>query len=186
MWEFISIFLFILNVFLMILFFVRIKKRFSHDKIESLMRDRMTSILRDFNFQTSQAVTILEEKIEEMRDLISDADKRFVALSSKMEMTEREMEYIKKIDASTSIPTANLNASHSFVVTKDSSYNTLDVSSQNANYHVFREPAQNDKIVKMKVVEMYKNGWSIDFIADKLSIPQEEVRLITFMASRDE
>ena len=169
----------------MIFFFIKIKRRFSNDKIEALMRDRMASILRDFNFQTSQAITILEEKIEEMRDLVSDADKRFVALSKKIDMTEREMVRIKEVDSSTLTPTSNLNISDSYSVTKDTPYNTLDVSNQKANYQTLRESTQNDKIVKMKVVEMYKNGWSIDFIANKLSIPQEEVRLITFMASRE-
>jgi len=180
MWELISILLFILNISLMFFFFIKMKRRFSHDKIELLMKDSMASILRDFNFQTSQAITILEEKIEEMRELVSDADKRFLALSKKIEMTEREMVHIKEVDSSTSSL-----ASNSFLASKNTSYNNLDVSNQKVNYQTLREPAQNDKILKMKVVEMYKNGWSIDFIANKLSIPQEEVRLITFMASRE-
>lgn len=166
--------LLIINILLMLFFYFKIKKNFSAEKYEVSVKDRMGVILRSFNFQTNQAITILEERIEEMKHLLQDADKRFVALSNKIQFSSVQYAHCKDED----------------IVEDTSMLNNLNQYAESKNriitYQNLQEPLQNDAILKMKVVEMYKNGWSIDFIADKLDMPQEEVRIITFMAKTQE
>ena len=63
------------------------------------MQERMHSILLDFNLQTDQAITILEEKMQELKNLISDADGRFNALSHKIEAVNKVSSIEKNIES---------------------------------------------------------------------------------------
>ena len=168
----IAIALLILNIVSMFFFFFKIRARFSFDNYESLLRERMSSILRDFNFHTDQAVTILEDRIGEMKKLMADADKRFIALSKKME--------------SASIQTEKMNEVMVNKVVDENKDSTDTDPIKTAEVYSFKGNKQDTKFLKMKIIEMYKNGWSIDFIADKLSMPIEEVRLIAFMSNTHE
>ena len=60
------------------------------------MQKRMNSILMDFNLQTDQAITILEDKMNELKNLILDADGRFNALSRKLQVID-EMKNIDRV-----------------------------------------------------------------------------------------
>ena len=152
----------------MFLFFSKIKKRFSVESYENLLNERMSAILRDFNFHTDQAVTILEDRINEMKKLMADADKRFIALSKKLE--------------SASAQTAKMNEDIVDEVEKlEQNFSSRNIAK--AEVYSFNEKGQTDKFIKNKIIEMHKNGWSIEFIADKLSLPIEEVRLIAFMSN---
>ena len=131
----------------------------------------MTSISRDFNFQTDQAVTILEDKIEEMKKIISDADKRFLALSKQINTNAIQTEKLNKSDVN----------QNNFTPIDSNEPKTTQINNS-LSYASYKEMPNNDKITKMKIVEMYKSGWSLDFIADKLSMSIEEVRLIVFMS----
>lgn len=194
-----AIVLLIVNFLLMLIFYFKIKRNFSLERYEQLMQDRMNSILRDFNFQTNQAITILEERIDEMKGLIADADKRFLALSKKMNASSHQEEMLKRgaIVAQERNEKPNTFLSETDNIgdnltqpAKVAMQPSLQLSPQEASYqdlqHLQQDASQNDAILKMKVVEMYKNGWSIDFIADKLGMPREEVRIITFMAKTQE
>ena len=194
-----AIVLLIVNFLLMLIFYFKIKRNFSLERYEQLMQDRMNSILRDFNFQTNQAITILEERIDEMKGLIADADKRFLALSKKMNASSHQEEMLKR---EAIVPQERNENPSTFLSETDNIGDNLtqpakvamqpssQLSPQEASYqdlqHLQQDASQNDAILKMKVVEMYKNGWSIDFIADKLEMPREEVRIITFMAKTQE
>ena len=183
----VAIILLVINVLLMLFFFLKIRARFSYEKQQAMMRDMMNSILKEFNLQTDQAVTILEEKIQEMKKLILDSDKRFIALSRKLEASHVQDERIKQYESGRLIEKKEVDTieGKSEVDLNKDELKTK-VAQESVNAFVYKgsvDMAQNDKILKAKVVEMYKNGWSIDFIADKLSIPREEVRLMAFMAN---
>lgn len=176
----IAIILLVINIFLILFFFLKIKRQFSPEKQQTIMKEMMNSILKEFNFQTDQAVTILEEKIKETKKLIVDADKRFLALSRQLEASHLQDKRIQQYENLK--PIARMEVKSEVDVNQDS----LKEENSKENTFVYKgslEKFQNDKILKVKVIEMYKNGWSIDFIADKLSLPREEVRLIAFMAN---
>ena len=201
-----AIVLFVIIFFLMLLFYLKIRRNFSADRYEAVMQDRMNTILREFNFQTNQAITVLEARIEEMKELIADADKRFMALSKKMSASSRQDKMLKRgaknveeigeendnfLNAvKENIRDADLQASlePSSQTTSQQVAGQMDsqVEAYQEMQYVQHDTSQNDAILKMRVVEMYKNGWSIDFIADKLEMPREEVRIITFMARTQE
>lgn len=201
-----AIVLLVINFFLMLLFYLKIRRNFSADRYEAVMQDRMNTILREFNFQTNQAITVLEARIEEMKELIADADKRFMALSKKMSASSRQDKMLnrgaKNVEeigeendkflnaVKENIRDADLQASLEPSSQTTSQQVAGQVDSQVEAYqevqYMQHDTSQNDAILKMRVVEMYKNGWSIDFIADKLEMPREEVRIITFMAKTQE
>ena len=201
-----AIVLLVINFFLMLLFYLKIRRNFSADRYEAVMQDRMNTILREFNFQTNQAITVLEARIEEMKELIADADKRFMALSKKMSASSRQdkmlnrgaknveeigeendnflnavKENIRDADLQASLEPSSQTTSQQVAGQVDS-----QVDAYQEMQYMQHDTSQNDAILKMRVVEMYKNGWSIDFIADKLEMPREEVRIITFMAKTQE
>lgn len=169
----ISSILLIINVLLMFFFFFKIKKQFSVKAYETLMRERMNSITVDFNLQIDQAITILESKIDELRNLISDADRRFNALSRKIEaannikVIEKEMSIASDKEEVQTI-TKNVVGKDSIVV-----------------YSGREDLAKKDEFTRKKIVEMSKSGWANDYIAQKLSIPLAEVELILFMENRE-
>ena len=214
----VAIILLAINFLFMLLFYVKIRRNFSRDKYEALMKERMNAILRDFNFQTNQAVTVLEERIDEMKELIADADRRFVALSKKMNASSKQNEMLKnemhrseifqnevmELEEKTCGTDALLNERKSDVIKVGLKHIEAEKTSQQVvqsttlqdalpkipSYEDLRplqqDASQNDAIIKMKVVEMSKNGWSVEFIANKLKLPLEEVKIITFMAKTQE
>ena len=169
--------LLIINIFLFCFFFLRMKKQFSTEKYERLMQERMHSILLDFNLQTDQAITILEEKMQELKNLISDADGRFNALSHKIEVVnkvssiEKNMESVKNSEKPLQV--------HEMVRNADVEESKITV------YSGREEIAKKDEFTRMKIFEMSKSGWANDYIAQKLSIPLAEVELILFMGNRE-
>jgi len=197
----VAIALLTLNLFLMLFFYFRIKCNFSATRYEELLQESMSNILRDFHFQTNQAITVLEERIEEMKSLICDADKRFIALSKKMSASNKQQKMLSKqiftenmredeTLESVDLPQEELPSSDSPVASCDAlpQQPSSQMNKQNPpSYEDLRvlspDVAQHDAILKMKIVEMFRNGWSVDFIADKLKISREEVKIITFMAS---
>lgn len=194
----VAIVLLVVNLLFMLFFYLKIRRNFSTERYEILMRDRMNIILTNFNFQTNQAITILEERIDEMKELLVDADKRFVALSSKMSASARQSEMLKNevlpnekmnekrdgigglvLESQDNIEIPSLQTTTSPPVSPEIPQTTLYEDLRTLQ----QDPAQNDAILRMKVVEMCKSGWSIEFIADKLKRPVEEVRIIAFMAN---
>ncbi len=194
----VAIVLLVVNLLFMLFFYLKIRRNFSTERYEILMRDRMNIILTNFNFQTNQAITILEERIDEMKELLVDADKRFVALSSKMSASARQSEMLKNevlpnekmnekrdgigglvLESQDNIEIPSLQTTTSPPVSPEIPQTTLYEDLRTLQ----QDPAQNDAILRMQVVEMCKSGWSIEFIADKLKRPVEEVRIIAFMAN---
>lgn len=163
-----------INIILMCFLYFRIKKQFSPEAYKDLMQKRMNSILMDFNLQTDQAITILEDKMNELKNLILDADGRFNALSRKLQVID-EMKNIDRV-----------------VVNKESSEKTVKEFAQPVSKEIVEENkvviyqghedlAKKDEFTRRRIVEMSKSGWANDYIAQKLSIPLAEVELILFM-----
>lgn len=169
----ISSVLLVINIFMLFFFFFKMKKQFSTETYKTLMQQRMQSILMDFNLQTDQAVTILEDKMGELKNLISDADGRFNALS-------------RKLEAISTLENIERNA---VVEKKDEKLflpNSKDVVEENkvVIYSGREDFEKKDEFTRRRIVEMSKSGWANDYIAHKLSIPLAEVELILFMKNR--
>ena len=165
--------LLIINIILMFFFFFEIRKKFSVEAYEKLMQQRMQSILMDFNLQIDQAITILENRMQELRNLISDADGRFNALSHKLEAVDNLQSIMN--DA----VIARNNEKYAQQVTKD-----LTSESKVVVYSGNKDFAKKDEFTRKKIVEMAKSGWANDYIAQKVSMPLAEVELILFMENR--
>ncbi|MGP1440350.1 MAG: DUF6115 domain-containing protein [Treponema sp.] len=148
------------------------KKQFSVEVYEALMRERVRPILMDFNLQIDQAITILEDKMNELKGLISDADGRFNALSRKIEAMDK-VQILEKNTFSTKtneqiIPPIVNNVVKEEVVI----------------YSGREDFAKKDELNRRRIVEMSKSGWSNEYIAQELSLPLAEVELILFMENR--
>lgn len=158
----------------MFFFFFRMRKQFSVEKYEDLMQKRMHSILMDFNLQTDQAITILEDKMSELKGIISDADGRFNVLSRKLEAINN----IQNIERDIVIENDNMKVG--LPIAKDiSEENKVVVYSGREDF------VKKDEFTRRRIVEMSKSGWANDYIAQKLSLPLAEVELILFMENRE-
>lgn len=170
----ISSVLLVINIFLLFFFFFKMKRQFSTETYKTLMQQRMQSILMDFNLQTDQAITILEDKMSELKNLISDADGRFNALSRKLEAIDslqvvEKNTVVEKNDEKLLLP-----------ITKDIvEENNVVIYSGHEDFE------KKDEFTRRRIVEMSKSGWANDYIAHKLSIPLAEVELILFMKNRE-
>ena len=170
--------LLIINVLLMFFFFFKIKKQFSAKSYERLIQERMRSILLDFNLQTDQAITILEEKMQELKNLVSDADGRFNALSHKLEAINKNTSIEKSVNT--------VRSNEKIIGPQQIVRNNSNMEENRIEvYSGYEQVAKKDEFTRRKIVEMSKSGWANDYIAQKLSIPLAEVELILFMESRE-
>jgi len=174
----ISSVLLIINIILMCFLYFRIKKQFSPEAYKDLMQKRMNSILMDFNLQTDQAITILEDKMSDLKKLILDADGRFNALSRKLEAINELRNFDSDI-VNKNIELKKTNEEFVQPVSKE-----VVEENKVVIYSGHEEFAKKDEFTRKRIVEMSKSGWANDFIAQKLSIPLAEVELILFMENR--
>ncbi|MGP1521240.1 MAG: DUF6115 domain-containing protein [Treponema sp.] len=168
-----SIVLLIINILLMFFFFFKMKKQFSVEAYEALMRERVRPILMDFNLQIDQAITILEDKMNELKGLISDADGRFNALSRKIEA----MDKVQILEKNAFPAKTNEQIVQPIV-------NNVVKEDEVVIYSGREDFAKKDELNRRRIVEMSKSGWSNEYIAQELSIPLAEVELILFMENR--
>ena len=170
----ISSVLLVVNIFLMFFFFFKIKRQFSPEVYRDLMQQRMRSILMDFNLQTDQAITILEDRMNELKNLISDADRCFKALSNKLDVIGK----FQNIDRDVVVEKNNEK------LIPETSKNVV-AENKGMVYSGYEGIAKKDEFTRRRIIDMSKSGWANDYISQKLSIPLAEVELILFMEGRE-
>ncbi|MBR7064058.1 MAG: hypothetical protein IKI31_02765, partial [Treponema sp.] len=88
-------FMCILNIFLWIFFFVRIRKIFSPTGEIQKIRDEMNKMVRDIDATTQRDADIIDDKILKLRKLIAEADKR-ISLAQEEEVKNVSLKNMKQ------------------------------------------------------------------------------------------
>jgi DNA-binding NarL/FixJ family response regulator len=152
-----SLLVFIANVLLWIVLFMRLKKQFSPDTVLRDIRAEFDALLRDIQGEVTKDITIAADRIQDLRTIINEADRHILLSDAELKKREREkmvVETMQKIPA----PVETVPVEIPVIV---------------KNY----EPAVPKKSIREQVLELAASGLTSEFIAQKLSISITEVQL---------
>lgn len=77
-WFYFALFLLLANLTVMFVFYVRMKNRFSEKRILSDIRNEVEQLVTELGRETDRDVDILENRIQSLRDLMDEADRRIL------------------------------------------------------------------------------------------------------------
>lgn len=99
----------ILNILLWIVFLVRFKRLFSTDDIISSAREEMNKMIADINRNTERDITLINDRIKELKAVIADADRHIAVAKSEKEKQEQTAAYSQKINEITRSASAQIS-----------------------------------------------------------------------------
>jgi hypothetical protein len=88
----------VLNIILWIVFFHRFSKIFSTDDIIENTRTELNRMIGDVNRNTERNITLIEDRIKELKKIIAEADKRMALYASEQKKHTLGTEYRTTID----------------------------------------------------------------------------------------
>ncbi|MGF7107992.1 hypothetical protein [Treponema pedis] len=193
----IAISLFIFNIFFLIIFYLKLQKRFSGKTEIENAEKQVYKLISDITFHTEQSITILEDKLNETNSIIAELNKRILLAKNEEEKRKQAEEILKNI-----ISPQNSNSSSKTKAKKQSTsaspkrkkteekkeiknlemfpsepikiYTKQILSSPNRN--VLQESSFREQII-----EMARKGLSVELIAEKVPLPIGEIELIVSM-----
>ena len=151
-----SLILLCANIILMIIFYRKTSHNFSQNAYRDRLREEVNRLIIDIEHESDHAVTILENKISQIEKLLSDTDKHIALVEQEHEKWRNQKEFLE-------------------------AYNTPNT------VMIYKKPIGiPDTAVKAplplnpreQVVELARQGFSIDFIAEKVDLPLGEIALI--------
>lgn len=182
------------NIVLMLYFYLKIRKNFSQNSYTESIRNKMQDIMRDFNFQTDQAITILEDKISQLQETVIHADKRLSALSSQKEKLQNEEAVIKTLSGQDRTKPGGEKNPAQKKIAHDKKTAISDKSEvlNNVPIDIYTKkiggensaiitPAASSAVTKNRIIDMAKKGASAEYIAERVDRPLGEVELIISM-----
>lgn len=198
----IAIILLILNIILMAAFYFKLKGRFS-DKTEIReIRQEAGKLMGDIAFQTEQAVTILEDKLNEINAAITELDKHILIAKKETEIRQRSEQTLQNITYNN----ADNNMAEKNISTSERSFAKHAVKKTAAEKPPLTEmlPFETSEPIKIytkqmlsspsggnlqnkadfyseQIIEMARKGISSDLISEKVPIPIGEIELIISM-----
>lgn len=200
-----------LNILFLLFFYLKLKSKFSDKTSISKIRTEASRLLADIAFQTDRAVTIMEDKLNEMNKLLSEIDNRILIASQEEQKRLAELEIMQKLKQQTVKSKPKTNSKKETVnsekVLKSEQENHA-VENQNINRSIqkefdnFKPENENEPIniytkqillnkasnnlqkensMQEQIIEMARNGFSIELIAEKVPLPIGEIELIISM-----
>lgn len=181
----------IINLILWLSFYIKFKKTFSPKKILENIASEVDKLLIEIDKTTDRDLSLLESKIQTLREVISYADKRILMAEKEESKRKMEQDVISKIDEiKQNIPQDN--SSMKTYVKK--AYKISDKQKHSAEISLFPadtfgidinqmnkkevEPDNDIRSLKEKVLELFHQGLDIYYIAEKLDSSVAEVQTI--------
>ena len=164
-----SLILLCLNIILMIIFYRKTSHNFSQNAYRDRIRDEVNRLIIDIEHESDHAVTVLEDKIRQIEKLISDMDKHIALVEQEHEKWNTQKEFLERYQAPKQKEAEPaLDAKKNSVMIYKKPLGTPEVAIKNA-------PLLNPR---EQVIELARQGFSIDFIAEKVDLPLGEIALI--------
>ncbi len=207
----VALILMALNILFLLFFYLKLKSKFSDKTSISKIRTEASRLLADIAFQTDRAVTIMEDKLNEMNKFLSEIDNRILIASQEEQKRLAELEIMQKLEQQTVKSKPKTNSKKETVnsekVLKSEQENHA-VENQNINRSIqkefdnFKPENENEPIniytkqillnkasnnlqkensMQEQIIEMARNGFSIELIAEKVPLPIGEIELIISM-----
>lgn len=87
----------LVNIILWIVLALRFKKIFSTDEIIEKTRDQLNKMLGDVNRNAERNITLIDEKIKQLKAVSAEADRRLSVVKTELEKNSRNLEMQNKI-----------------------------------------------------------------------------------------
>lgn len=198
----IAIILLILNIILMPVFYFKMKTRFSGKTEIREIKQEAGKLMGDIAFQTEQAVTILEDKLNEIHAAITELDKHILIAKKETETHQKSEQILQNITYNN----ADTHAANKNTTTPERS--SVKYTGKNATVEkpprTEIQPFETSEPIKIytkqmlsspgkgnlqnkadsyseQIIEMARKGFSADLISEKVPIPIGEIELIISM-----
>ena len=164
-----SLILLCANIILMIIFYRKTSHNFSQNAYRDRIREEVNRLIIDIEHESDHAVTVLEDKIRQIEKLISDTDKHIALVEQEYEKWRTQKEFLEAY---------NTPKQEGITPVTETKKNTV---------MIYKRPIGiPDTAVKVplplnpreQVIELARQGFSIDFIAEKVDLPLGEIALI--------
>ena len=164
-----SLILLCANIILMIIFYRKTSHNFSQNAYRDRIREEVNRLIIDIEHESDHAVTVLEDKIRQIEKLISDTDKHIALVEQEHEKWRTQKEFLEAY---------NTPKQEGITPVTETKKNTV---------MIYKRPIGiPDTAVKVplplnpreQVIELARQGFSIDCIAEKVDLPLGEIALI--------
>ena len=194
---FLSILILIINICLWLFFFIKFKREFSSEKVLENIRIEVDKLLKEIQRETENTTLLIEARIEGLKTLISEADKRLSIAEGEIKKRKHEKQVLSKLHAEENVPVKKTQVQKKLeayeMIASPSSAPALEVQpevevdvepelfNQEPQFSVAPEPVKIKKSTKDKILEMYKQDFTSQYIAKELGISVSEVDFLINM-----
>ena len=165
-----SLILLCINIILMIIFYRKTSRNFSQNAYRDRIREEVNRLIIDIEHESDHAVTVLEDKIQQIEKLISDTDKHIALVEQEHEKWRTQKEFLDNYQGSKrqeADPVSDTQKNAVIIYKKPLGTPPETAARQTS----FLNPRE-------QVIELARQGFSIDFIAEKVDLPLGEIALI--------
>lgn len=176
----------IVNVILWISFYVKFKKTFSPNKILENIGKEVDKLLIEIDNITDRDLSLIENRIQTLREVISQADRRISLAKKEDEKRLQETVVLDKINEINENVKKSNSSMTSYV---KNAYKIKEKQNNNGEISLF--PAEDygeesksninvrdNRPLKDRVLELYYQGLDFYIIAEKLESSVDEVQTI--------
>ena len=165
-----SLILLCVNIILMIIFYRKTSHNFSQNAYRDRIREEVNRLIIDIEHESDHAVTILEDKIRQIEKLLSDTDKHIALVEQEHEKWILQRDFLEQYQASKQESVEPMVA--------DTKKNTVMIYKKPIGIPETAAKVSSFLNPREQVVELARQGFSIDFIAEKVDLPLGEIALI--------
>ena len=152
-----SLILLCINIILMIVFYRKTSHNFSQNAYRDRIREEVNRLIIDIEHESDHAVTVLEDKIQQIEKLLADTDKHIALVEQEHEKWRMQKDTEPAVDTK----------KNTVMIYKK----PIGIPEAAAKVSPLLNPRE-------QVVELARQGFSIDFIAEKVDLPLGEIALI--------
>lgn len=164
----------------MIIFYRIISRRFSQDAYSNRIREEVNQFIIDIEHESSNAITILDNKMRQIEKLTADIDKHIVLV---------EQEHNKRMFQNQFNENYQLQKfkkeqepAQEEIQTSTFEHNDRTNNTRKHEIEIYKKivtaPEPSALSQREQVIELAKQGFSSDFIAERVSLPLGEIALI--------
>ena len=164
-----SLILFCANIILMIIFYRKTSHNFSQNAYRDRIREEVNRLIIDIEHGSDHAVTVLEDKIRQIEKLISDTDKHIALVEQEHEKWRTQKEFLEAY---------NTPKQEGITPVTETKKNTVMIYKRPIGIPDTAVKAPLPLNPREQVIELARQGFSIDFIAEKVDLPLGEIALI--------
>lgn len=193
---YLPLFLTALNIVFWLVMFIRFKKIFSTDEAISKVRKEFDNLLRDINNNAVRNIDLIENRTNQLHNLINEADRKIQILDRKIELLNKESDMrnvASSINKQIQNTHENTSTNHNRMTAKAAEAykvvysmpsletDVIDGVISAPKIHFSENPIVYEKSFNEKVMELYDKGFNVEDISLKLSCSTTEVQFVLDM-----